>query len=71
MFGKLITDDGTPGKVKLNNKGYAQLRIEGIDALETHYTAGKKRHQPLQYGNAATKKLLSILGFTGVRWGVQ
>lgn len=67
-FTKLITDNGTPCKVKLNNKGFAKLRIEGIDALETHYISKINQHQPLQYATATAAKLFNLLGFTSVRW---
>lgn len=43
--------------------GDASLRLEGIDALETHY-AGE--HQPLDFGHAAASELLTWLGFNTV-----
>ncbi|MDD5267123.1 MAG: hypothetical protein PHO08_08335 [Methylococcales bacterium] len=49
--------DGPP--VGLNAKGHAQLRIEGIDTLETHYLG---HHQPLELANEATHFLLDTLG---------
>lgn len=52
-------------KVKLNNRGHAQLRIEAIDTLETHY---RSQHQPLQWADAATLRLLELLGISGVEW---
>ncbi|MFF7468978.1 nuclease [Streptomyces sp. NPDC008092] len=44
--------------------GEAPLRLEAIDALETHY-AGE--HQPLQFGHAAAAELLTWLGFNDVQ----
>jgi endonuclease YncB( thermonuclease family) len=43
--------------------GEAPLRLEGIDALETHYGG---QHQPLQFGHAAAAELLTWLGFNTV-----
>ncbi|MEU8432945.1 nuclease [Streptomyces sp. NPDC029216] len=48
--------------------GNAAIRMEGIDALETHY--GDKtsptgvQHQPLKLAHAAANELLTLLGFT-------
>jgi endonuclease YncB( thermonuclease family) len=42
-----------------------QLRLEGIDALETHYAA---RHQPTQWARAARDRLLDFVGIQNVRW---
>ncbi len=55
--------------VKRNATGAAQLRLDGIDALETHYTPlhGTRTHQPLALARAASDELLGWLGFTGVR----
>ncbi|MEW6660478.1 MAG: thermonuclease family protein [Thermodesulfobacteriota bacterium] len=44
--------------VKLNPRGQAQLRLEGIDALEMNFEG---RHQPLKYAQAARDFLLSQL----------
>lgn len=54
--------------VKRNASGAAQLRLDGIDALETHYTPrhGTRTHQPLALADAASAELLTWLGFTGV-----
>jgi len=52
-------------KVKLNAKEHAQLRIEAIDTLETHY---KQEHQPLEFADKATKRLFKILGIKNVQW---
>ncbi|MFF2193226.1 nuclease [Streptomyces sp. NPDC058157] len=48
--------------------GSASIRLEGIDALETHY--GQKdllsgvQHQPLDLAHAAADTLLGLIGFT-------
>src|SRR5215813_15171280 len=50
--------------------GAAQLRLDAIDALETHYTppahGASTMHQPLDLAHAAGAKLLDLLGFTNV-----
>ena len=52
--------------VRPNPTGGVQLRVDGIDALETHYAAGVKgaatRRQPARWGDAAAE-LLEFLGF--------
>jgi hypothetical protein len=55
--------------VKRNASGAAQLRLDGIDSLETHYTPrhGTRMHQPLPLARAAADELLEWLGFTGVQ----
>jgi endonuclease YncB( thermonuclease family) len=47
-----------------------QLRLECIDALETHYTSGSPRltHQPMKLAMAARERLLYLLGFRDVVW---
>ncbi len=47
-----------------------QLRLECIDALETHYGNGSTRftQQPPVPAKAARARLLELLGFTGVKW---
>jgi endonuclease YncB( thermonuclease family) len=69
LFKKLKTDTGKVGQVKVNNKGMAQLRVEAIDALETHYSAGKLLHQPWTQATSARLHLLNFLGFTGIQFG--
>jgi endonuclease YncB( thermonuclease family) len=58
-----------PNKVRTNAAGGAQLRIDAIDALETHYTptGGHLLHQPLDLAHAAAAELLKWLGFRGVQ----
>ncbi|MEW1636347.1 nuclease [Streptomyces sp. NPDC093801] len=49
--------------------GSASIRLEGIDALETHYGDEKSpsgvQHQPLPLAHAAMQELLKQIGFTG------
>jgi endonuclease YncB( thermonuclease family) len=57
----------TVGKVKRNTSGGAQLRMDGIDSLETHYMVeGQTLHQPLGLAQEAAAALLRWLGFTSV-----
>ncbi len=51
--------------VGLNGSGHAQLRMEAIDALETHFCGA---HQPLKLARKATNFLLSNLGIDDVVW---
>jgi hypothetical protein len=54
---------------KPNAQGGVQLRLDAIDALETHYTpphAPHAWHQPAELGNGASARLLELLGFTAV-----
>jgi len=51
--------------VELNARGHAQLRMEAIDALETHFQG---LHQPLKLARSATRFLLSGLGIDEVVW---
>ncbi|GGQ77563.1 nuclease [Kitasatospora griseola] len=55
-------------KVKRNEYGGVSIRLDGIDALETHYPGvGDFVHQPLGLGaHAARNELLTWLGFTEV-----
>jgi endonuclease YncB( thermonuclease family) len=52
--------------VKLNHLGHAQLRLEGIDALEMNFEG---HHQPLKYAREALDFLLSHLGIRGNLFG--
>ncbi|WP_131742821.1 nuclease [Actinomadura roseirufa] len=56
---------------RVNRGGGTQLRLDAIDALETHYTpsahGGRVRHQPLRFAHAAGARLLEALGFQEVR----
>ena len=51
-----------------NVRGHVSLRLEGIDALETHFEG---RHQPLALANAARDQLLKLVGITNVVWDAQ
>jgi endonuclease YncB( thermonuclease family) len=54
-------------KVHPNKSGGVQLRLDSIDALETHYRpnvgAIGTQHQPKKFADAAATRLLDILGF--------
>ncbi|MER5858280.1 thermonuclease family protein [Streptomyces sp. NPDC059688] len=63
-----LVGGGAGRAVEHNAVGRATLRLDAIDALETHY--GPTRvHQPLQFAHAARDELLSRLGFTDVQRG--
>ena len=50
---------------KINSKGDVSLRLEGIDALETHYRGESwlpEYHQPLEYANKALNRMLDAVG---------
>jgi endonuclease YncB( thermonuclease family) len=55
----------TGNRVKRNASGAAQLRLDAIDALETHY-GSPRTHQPPDLAHAAADELLTWLGFTNV-----
>ena len=58
-----------PGRLAINSKKDVQLRLEGIDTLETHFIApGGEVHQPRSLANAATDFLLGHLKITDVVW---
>ncbi|MGQ0740044.1 MAG: hypothetical protein ACT4OJ_13415 [Bacteroidota bacterium] len=65
---KLTTEAGKPVTADLTSPsdGTVQLRIEAIDALETHY---KGNHQPMKPATDATLQLLKLIGFTSVQLG--
>jgi endonuclease YncB( thermonuclease family) len=55
--------------VKVNSTGGVQLRLDAIDALETHHTpphAATPWRQPTGLGEGASAALLHLLGFTDV-----
>ncbi|MDQ0510778.1 hypothetical protein [Ancylobacter amanitiformis] len=59
---------------RLNARGHAQLRIEAIDTLETHYSppsSGSALHQPLDLAEAAADALLSFAGIRNVVWNAN
>jgi hypothetical protein len=51
--------------VQRNARGHAQLRIEAIDTLETHFN---QHHQPPKFANAALDLLLKELGIKNVKF---
>ncbi|GAA1361535.1 nuclease [Streptomyces beijiangensis] len=57
-----------PHKVERNRTGGAQLRLDAIDALETHYIPahGHELHQPPPFAQGAADALTAWLGFTAV-----
>src|SRR4051794_20308498 len=55
--------------VRANSSGGVQLRLDAIDALETHYTPPHSHtlwHQPVELGAGAGSRLLDLLGFKDV-----
>jgi hypothetical protein len=53
------------GRVALNARGHAQLRLEAIDTLETHYAG---QHQPLGLATRALDFLLHELGIAAAQF---
>ncbi|MQS17168.1 thermonuclease family protein [Streptomyces kaniharaensis] len=48
--------------------GETRLRLDGIDALETHYDrTGPSVAQPLEFAHKAAEELLTFLGFSNVQ----
>lgn len=59
------------GRPEMNARQHVQLRLEGIDALETHYsppTNGGVYHQPEEWARAAVDRLIDFTGIGNVRW---
>ncbi|WP_328929727.1 histidine phosphatase family protein [Streptomyces sp. NBC_00190] len=57
-----------PHNVQHNGSGQAKLRLDAIDALETHSSrTGPEVHQPLLHAHAARDELTRWLGFTDVQ----
>ncbi|WP_380282203.1 thermonuclease family protein [Kitasatospora purpeofusca] len=57
--------DAPPVEVK---NGAARVRLDGIDALETHYDrTGPRIRQPAEFGDRAAQELLTFLGFSHVQ----
>ncbi len=57
-----------PNAVRTNAGGGAQLRLDGIDALETHYSprGGGPLHQPIDLAHQARDELVRWLGFADI-----
>ncbi|MEV4937346.1 thermonuclease family protein [Streptomyces zaomyceticus] len=74
---RFVPDDPTewdlvpgPTPVQRNATGGANLRLEGIDTLETHYrppTGGPELHQPAPFADKAAAELLTWIGFQPVQ----
>ncbi|MGW7440175.1 thermonuclease family protein [Streptomyces sp. NPDC054849] len=61
-----------PYRVKRNGAGRGRLRLEGIDALETHFgRTGSEVAQPAPLPATAREELLRWVGFTSVAWGAD
>ncbi|WP_432102591.1 nuclease [Streptomyces sp. bgisy091] len=58
-------------KVRSSALGRGKLRLDGVDALETHYSSAPRVHQPLPLAHAAADELLSWLGFSDVQRGAD
>ena len=58
--------NGPPAK--LNARSHAQLRLEAIDTLETHF---QNVHKPLNFAKQATDHLMAQVGITDVQWNAQ
>ena len=58
-----------PNAVRTNAGGGAQLRLDGIDALETHYSprGAAPLHQPIDLAHQGRDELLRWLGFRAVQ----
>ncbi|MDQ2081300.1 hypothetical protein RA307_14010 [Xanthobacteraceae bacterium Astr-EGSB] len=64
--------DGPPARI--NARGHVQLRIEAIDALETHYnppSGGGTYHQPVVLADEARTRLLDFVGIRDVVWNTN
>lgn len=61
-----LVGGGGGRSVEHSATGRVTLRLDAIDALETHYGPSRD-HQPLQFAHAARDELLTFLGFTDVQ----
>ena len=56
-----------PTRIVTNRAGGAQLRLDSIDTLETHFHAKGgsvgMQHQPLEFAHSAASELVKFLGF--------
>lgn len=60
--------DKVSGTVDLSSRGHAQLRIEAIDTLETHFLGAC---QPKELAYAATDQLFQLLGIKNAVWNAD
>jgi len=62
-----------PTRVSTNRAGGVQLRLDSVDALETHYNPKgdsiSTQHQPLEFAHGAAHELLKFLGFKKITRG--
>jgi hypothetical protein len=63
-----LVGGGLGRAVEHSATGRAKLRLDAIDALETHYGPNRV-HQPLHFAHAARDELLDWLGFTDIQHG--
>ncbi|MEU8678657.1 nuclease [Streptomyces sp. NPDC048560] len=63
-----LVGGGLGRAVEHNAVGRAKMRLDAIDALETHYGPNRV-HQPLHFAHAARDEMLKWLGFTDVQHG--
>jgi hypothetical protein len=59
------------GRIDANARGHVQLRIEAIDALETHYTpqgGSSTFHQPIEFARDAVDALMAFVEIRNIRW---
>jgi endonuclease YncB( thermonuclease family) len=61
-----------PGPREINAKQHMQVRLQGIDCMETHYSqGGAESHQPNALSRQARDTLLSELNITQVVWNAS
>ncbi|KAB0676285.1 thermonuclease family protein [Aureimonas leprariae] len=62
------------GEARFNAPGHVPLRLEGVDALESHYSppsGGGALSQPMPLARAATDFLLDFVGVRDVAWTAE
>ena len=61
-----------PGPREINARQHMQIRLQGIDCMETHYSqGGAESHQPNSLSRQARDMLLSELNVTQVVWNAN
>ncbi|MEV6977302.1 nuclease [Kitasatospora sp. NPDC093806] len=64
----LVFKDFQGPPIEVDKKGEIKVRLQGVDALETHYdSTGPRVRQPAEFGDKAAQELLTFLGFGNVR----